>query len=62
MKIKSFIDKNDCKELNFPLNKKDWKKFESNNKSIALNILWIPYNAEKIRHAYKSKHNLRGEN
>ena len=34
----------------------------SNNKSIALNILYVPYNTEKIRHAYKSKYNLTREN
>ena len=33
-----------------------WKKFESNNKLIALNILFVPYNTEEIRLAYKSKH------
>ena len=38
------------------------KKFESNNKSIALNILYVPYNTEEIRHAYKSKYNLKHEN
>ena len=42
----------------FPSHSKDWKKIESNNKSIALNILYVPYNTEKIRHAYKSKYNL----
>ena len=36
--------------------------FESNNKSIALNILFVPYNAENIRLAYKSKHNFKREN
>ena len=41
---------------------KDWKKFESNKKSIALNILYVPHNTEKIRHAYKSKYNLMREN
>ena len=41
---------------------KDWKKFVSNNKSIALNILYVPYNTEKIRHANKSKYNLTREN
>ena len=46
----------------FPSHGKDWKKFESNNKSIALNILYVPYNTEKIRHAYKSKYNLTREN
>ena len=31
--------------------------FESNNKSVALNILHEPYNAEEIRHAFISKYN-----
>ena len=47
---------------NFPSHKKDWKKIESNSKSIALNILYIPHNTKKIRHAYKSKHNLSRKN
>ena len=37
---------------------KNWKKFYSNSKSIALNVLYVPYNNEEIRHAYISKHNL----
>ena len=61
-KIKPFIDQYNWKEINFPSHKKEWKKFESNNKSIALNILYVPYYTEKIRHAYKSKHNLEREN
>ena len=40
----------------------DWKKFEESNKTIALNILFVPHNAEKIRLAYKSKHNFKREN
>ena len=39
----------------FPSHQKDWEKIELNNKSIALNILYVPYNTEEIRHAYKSK-------
>ena len=35
----------------------DWKKFEQNNKTIALNILFVPYNTKTIRLAYKSKYN-----
>ena len=35
---------------------------ELNNKSIALNILYVPHNTEEIRHAYKSKYNLKREN
>ena len=41
---------------------KDWKKFELNNKSIALNILKVPYNTKEIRNAYKSKYNLERKN
>ena len=61
-KIKPFIDQYNWKETDFPSHDKDWKKFELNNKSIALNILYVPYNAEKIRHAYRSKYNLTREN
>ena len=60
-KIKLFIDQYNWKEIDFPSHKKDWKKFELNNKSIALNILYIPYNTKYIRHAYKSKYNLNRE-
>ena len=61
-KIKPFIDQYSWKDIDFPSHCKDWKKFESNNKSIALNILYVPYNTEKIRHTYKSKYNLTREN
>ena len=61
-KIKPFTDQYIWKEINFPSHRKDWKKFESNNKSVTLNILCVPYNTEKIRHAYISKHNLERKN
>ena len=60
--IKPFIDQCDWKERNFPSNKKYWNEFEKNNKTVALNILYVPHNTEKIRHAYKSKYNLNREN
>ena len=47
---------------NFPSHKENWKKFETNNKSIALTILFVPYNTEKIRLAYKSKYNFKSKN
>ena len=53
-KIKHFIDQYNWKGVNFPSHKEDWKKFESNNKSIALNISFMLYNTEKIRLAYKT--------
>ena len=61
-KIKPFIDQYNWKEIDFPSHSKDWKKFEQNNKTIALNILFVPHNTEKIRLAYKSKHNFKREN
>ena len=56
------MDQYNWKEINFLSHKEDWKKFESNNKSIALNILFVLYNTEKIRLAYKSKHNFKRQN
>ena len=61
-KIKPFIDQYNWNEIDFPSTGKDWKKFESNNKSVALNSLYAPHNTEKISHAYKSKYNLTREN
>ena len=62
MNIKPFINQYNRREVDFPSEQKDWKKFELNNKSIALNILFVPYNTEKIRLAYKSKHNFKCKN
>ena len=61
-KIKPFIDQYNWKEIDFPSRGKDWKKFVSNNKSIALNILYVPHITKKISHAYKSKYNSTREN
>ena len=61
-KIKSFIDQYNWKEIDFPLRRKDWKKVESSNKLIVLNILYVPHNTKKIRHVCKSKYNLNREN
>ena len=56
-KLKTFINQYSWKEIDFPSTGKDWKKLELNNKSIALNILYMPNNIKKICHAYKSKYN-----
>ena len=61
-KIKPFINQYNWKEIDFPSHGKDWKKFELNNKSIALNIFYVPYNTGKIRHSYKSKYNSTRQN
>ena len=57
----------------FPAHSKDWRKFESNNKTIALNVLYVLYNKRQeanddenenvydgtkhMRPAYTSKYN-----
>ena len=51
-----------AKKADFPSHKEDWKKFESNNKSIALTIFYVSHNYKEIRHAYASRHNLNLEN
>ena len=60
-KIKTFIDQYNWNDIDFPSTGKDWKKIESNNESIALNILYVPHKTGKIHLAYKSKHNLTRE-
>ena len=61
-KIKSFIDNYNWNGINFPPAKKDWNKFEVNNKNVALNILYVPFITKKIEIAYKSKYNLIRDN
>ena len=55
-KIKPHISQHNWKDIDFPLCQNDWKKFEQ-NKIIAFNILFVPYNTKKIRLAYKSNYN-----
>ena len=50
--ISPFIDNYNWKDIEFPSHSKDWKKFEQNNKTIALNILFVPYNAKRIKSIY----------
>ena len=55
--IKTLIGQYHWKGTEFPLHQKDWKKFEQNNKAIALNILYVSYNTKEIRRTYISKRN-----
>ena len=61
-KIKSYVDNYNWKDINFPAAKKDWNKFEVNNKNVALNILYVPFNTKKIEIVYKFKYNLIRDN
>ena len=60
--IKTFINQYNWEGIDFHASIKDWKKFERNNKTIALNILFIPHNKKTINLAYKSKYNRKREN
>ena len=59
-KIKPFIDIYSWKSNNFSPEEQDYKTFETNNKSIALNFLQVSENVnspQKISHLYKSEFN-----
>ena len=43
-KLRPFIDNYNWTEIEFPAHSKDWRKVECNNKTIALNFLYVPYN------------------
>ena len=43
-KLRPFIDNYDWTEIEFLAHSKHWRKFECNNKTIALNVLYVPYN------------------
>ena len=61
-KIKPFTDQDNWREISFPSHTKKSKKFETYNKTIALNILYVPDNSKEIRYTYISKHNLTHKN
>ena len=74
--IKLFIDHYNWRDIDFPAHQNgheeseksknimaiDWEKFEQNNKTIALNILYVPHNKKEIGVAYRSKYNGKREN
>ena len=61
-KIKSYIIKYNLEGIKFPAWSKDWKKFKQNNKTVDLNILFVPHNTEIIRVAYRSEYNHKRKN
>ena len=56
-KVKPFINNYNWKSINFLAGHKYYSAFERNNRGIALNILYVPYNTKQIRQAYISKDN-----
>ena len=61
-KLRQFINNYDWKDIEFPSHSKDRRKFEQNNKTVALNIRYVPCNTKQIRQAYISKHNNERDN
>ena len=39
-------------DIDFPSHQRDWKNFEQNNESIALNVLFASQNSEEITQIY----------
>ena len=54
-KIKPFLNRYNWERITFPSEKNDWKKFDKNNVTITLNVLYAK--KENIYPAYVSKHN-----
>ena len=61
-KIMPYISQYNWKDIEFPSHKEDQKMFEQHNKTIALNILFVPHNKKEINIAYKSKYNHKRKN
>ena len=51
------IEKIKRSDTDFSSYQREWEKREQNNTSIALNILFVSYNIEEIKLAYKSRYN-----
>ena len=49
-KIELFVDQYSWKGISLPSYNDNCQKFEINNKTIAINILYVPYNIQEIRH------------
>ena len=60
-RLKPYINNYNWHGLEFPAQPSDWKKFEENNRSIALNILFVPNGTKDVRLAYKLKYNGKRE-
>ena len=58
-KLKPYINQYNWKDIKFPLDREDWKKFEQNNKEITLNVLFVQHNKKETEPAYTSKYNYK---
>ena len=46
-------------DTDFSLYQRDWEEFEQNNISVVFNMLFVSYNIEEIKLAYKSSYDKR---
>ena len=46
-------------DIDLSSHQRDWEEFEQNNTLIALNVLFVSYNSEEIKLAYKSNYTKR---
>ena len=51
-----------CGNIDISPHQKHWEKFEQNNTSVALNVLFVSHKNEEIKLAYKLKYNNMGKN
>ena len=56
-KLKPYINQYNWKGIEFPAGPKEWIQFEKNNKTIALNVLYIRRYTKTISVAYRSEYN-----
>ena len=56
-KLKPYINKYNWKGVKSPAGTKEWIKFERNNRTIALNLLYIPSNTKTVTVGYRSEYN-----
>ena len=61
-KLKSYINKYNREGINFPAGSKEWQRFERNNDTLALNILYAKKNTKKINIVYKSRYHNKRKN
>ena len=53
------IEKLGRADIDLLSDQRDWEKIEQENNSRALNVLFLSYNSEEIKLAYKSNYNKR---
>ena len=46
-------------DTDFSSHQREWEEFEQNNTLITLNVLFVSYNSEEIKLAYKSRYNYK---